>query len=96
MAFTFKSTAQPQTDPARREPDPDAASEEARQRARQQQQVREWKRNLYGRLMKVVDLSLIDSLSEPEARAQIREISIDAGAGGAFEPLGTRRPDQGN
>ncbi|WP_341936325.1 CpaF family protein [Marinimicrobium sp. C2-29] len=74
MAFMFKSTEQIQTDPDRREPAADAASEEARQRARQQQQVREWKRNLYGRLMKVVDLSLIDSLSEPEARAQIREI----------------------
>ncbi len=74
MAFTFKSTAQSQTDPTRREPDPDVASEDARQRMRQQQQLREWKRTLYGRLMKIVDLSLIDSLSEPEARAQIREI----------------------
>jgi len=37
-------------------------------------QERECKKEIYQRLLKVVDLSLIDSLPEKQARAQIREI----------------------
>lgn len=48
--------------------------EAARQNALRQKQEREWKRAIYDRLLKVVDLSLIDTMPEPDARAQIREI----------------------
>jgi pilus assembly protein CpaF len=36
---------------------------------------REWKQRIYDRLLKVLDLSLLGSLQESEARSQIREIT---------------------
>src|SRR5512137_1625149 len=36
---------------------------------------REWKQRIYDRLLKVLDLSLLGSLGEEEARAQVREIT---------------------
>ena len=48
-------------------------AEEARRRA-QQKQERKFKKTVYDKLLKVIDLSLIDTLPEPDARSQIREI----------------------
>ena len=36
---------------------------------------REWKRRIYERLLKVLDLSLLGSLGEEEARSQVREVT---------------------
>jgi len=36
---------------------------------------REWKQRIYERLLKVLDLSLLGSLSEDEARTQVREVT---------------------
>jgi pilus assembly protein CpaF len=36
---------------------------------------REWKQRIYGRLLKVLDLSLLGSLAEDDARSQIRDIT---------------------
>ncbi len=48
-------------------------AEEAKRRAQKQQEL-EYKRAIYDKLLKVVDLSLIDTMPEAEARGQIRDI----------------------
>jgi len=49
-----------------------AEAEEARQLSATE---REWKQRIYDRLLKVLDLSLLASLEEAQARSQIREIT---------------------
>jgi len=36
----------------------------------------EWKQRIYQKLLRVLDLSLISSIEEQQARAQIREITL--------------------
>jgi pilus assembly protein CpaF len=53
-------------------PAPKAEAEQARQMSPTE---REWKQRIYDRLLKILDLSLLGSLDENAARAQIREIT---------------------